>query len=62
MRKHPLYLGWGLLVLGTLLAVELGGWTLASGDEGRTNPQSVRDNPGAYRTVYRSPTRFRGGK
>jgi len=67
MRRHPLYLLYGLAVLGLLGVAEWRGWSFFSPSEGRTtgNPRSVRDNPGAYRPHYintGSSRRTRGGK
>ena len=52
MRHHPFYLLFGLLVLGAVGAVELRGWSPRRATEVRNVPRSVRDNPGAYRSVY----------
>ena len=66
MRRHPLYLLFGALVVAGAVFVDARGWTLASAVERRPTaggPRSVRENPGAYRAVYRgSSTRYRGGK
>jgi hypothetical protein len=62
MRKHPFYFLFGLLVLGGVGAAELRGWTLLRATEVRNVPRSVRDNPGAYRTIYRGGGRYLGGK
>ena len=62
MRRHPIYLLFGLLVLGAVSAAELRGWTLLRATEVRNVPRSIRDNPGAYRTIYRGGGRYMGGK
>lgn len=57
------YLVYGLLVLGLLAFAEYKGWSLtgvAMAEE--PVPQSVRDNPGAYRAHYTSTGRYVGGK
>jgi len=64
MRRHPVYVVLGaLLILGAAFA-DLRGWTLAGAvaARGGGGPRSVRENPGAYRSVYRSSVRFRHGK
>ena len=62
MRRHPIYLVFGLVVLATVAAAELRGWTLLRATEVRNVPRSIRDNPGAYRTIYRGGGRYMGGK
>lgn len=57
-----LYLLFGLsLVMGAGYADRRGiGWTRAT--EIKNVPKSVRDNPGAYRSLYRGNSRPFGGK
>jgi hypothetical protein len=62
VRRHPIYLVFGLLVLGLVSAAELSGWTLLRATEVRNVPRSIRDNPGAYRTIYVGGGRYMGGK
>jgi hypothetical protein len=65
MRRHPLYLLYGIAVLALLGVAEWRGWSFFSPSEGKTgNPRSVRDNPGAYRPHYinTGSRRYRGGK
>jgi hypothetical protein len=62
MRRHPIYFLFGLLVLGGIGAAELRGWTLLRATELRNVPRSIRDNPGAYRSIYRGGGRYMGGK
>jgi hypothetical protein len=59
---RTLYLFYGLLVLGLLGTAEYGGWSLASVNEVKNVPRSVRDNPGSYRSVYSSYHHYTGGK
>lgn len=47
-----IFLGWALWR----------GWSPLSVDEVKQVPKSVRDNPGAYRSHYRSYRRYHGGK
>ena len=62
MRQHPIYFLFGLLVLGGIGAAELKGWTLLRATEVRNVPRSIRENPGAYRSIYRGGGRYMGGK
>ena len=62
MRRHPFYLLFGLLVVGSFVAAELRGWTMTRTTEVRNVPRSVRENPGVYRSVYRGGGRYMGGK
>jgi hypothetical protein len=38
------------------------GWTFGRARHQQVLPRSVRENPGAYRTVYRGPYRYLRGK
>ena len=62
MRRHPIYALFGLLVLAGFGAAELKGWTLIRPTEVRNVPRSIRENPGAYRSIYRGGGRYMGGK
>ena len=64
MRGRILYLFTGLGLLGLLAAAELRGWGLTPRREVKGVPQSVRDNPGAYRSsyIYVGGGRYPGGK
>jgi hypothetical protein len=57
-----LYVLYGIVVLGTLSMAEYRGWSLASVDEVKNVPRSVRDNPGSYRSVYGYYHHYTGGK
>ena len=51
----------GLTIVGTATTADVRGWF------GRTTtlqnvPRSVRDNPGAYRSLYAGGPRYFGGK
>jgi hypothetical protein len=56
------YLAYGLTVLGLTAYGQYSGWTLSRYTEVRDVPRSVRDNPGAYRPLYRGYPRYYGGK
>jgi hypothetical protein len=49
MRVFLLY---GSVVLGALGWANYTGFSFTSYDEVKNVPKSIRDNPGAYRTVY----------
>jgi hypothetical protein len=52
--KHPVYLVFGIVVILASAAAELRGWTLSRTSEARVDtPRSIRENPGAYRSIYR---------
>lgn len=57
-----LYVVYGVIVLGVLAIAEYRGWSLATVNEVKNVPRSVRDNPGSYRSVYSSYHHYTGGK
>jgi|JI8StandDraft_2_1071088.scaffolds.fasta_scaffold43805_2 hypothetical protein len=62
MLGARVYAVWATAVLLLLGVAQYRGWTLTSSDESKTNPRSVRDNPGAYRSSYYVPGRTLRGK
>lgn len=62
MSGTRLYTIYGIGVLLLLGVAQWRGWSLTSTTSGRTNPRSVRANPGAYRSPYYSPGRTTHGK
>ena len=60
--KHPIYAVFGALVLSCLGLAQYQGWSLTHVNEVKNIPRSVRDNPGAYRSVYAGYYRYSGGK
>ena len=65
MTRPALYLIYALAVLGLYGAAEWSGWGLSRARESRTNPRTLRDNPGSYRPHYYyvgGSRRIRGGK
>jgi len=62
--RHPLYLLYGLLLLGWLgVAAYRGSPFLGTPvNEVKNVPKTVRDNPGAYRSIYAGYPRYIGGK
>jgi hypothetical protein len=51
-----------VLLLGLVGTAEYRGWSLASVNEVKNVPRTVRDNPGAYRSHYAFLPRYIGGK
>jgi hypothetical protein len=62
MSRHPLFVIYGLLLLGAGTLAEYRGWTLFRPNEVRGLPKSIRDNPGSYRSIYAGYSRYSGGK
>ncbi len=60
--RHPLYLLYGVALLGLVGRAEYRGWSFTSVNEVKNVPKTVRDNPGAYRSHYRYFPRYFGGK
>ncbi|MCC7496907.1 MAG: hypothetical protein IT160_04970 [Bryobacterales bacterium] len=60
--RHPIYLFYGLTLLGLIGAAEYRGFTFAGVNEAHIVPRTVRDNPGAYRPHYSGYNRYVGGK
>jgi hypothetical protein len=48
--------------MGLLTAAQVRGWSMASVNQLKNVPRSVRDNPGSYRSVYGFNPRYSGGK
>ena len=57
-----LYLIFGLLLLGSAGYADYRGMSLLRPTELKNVPRSIRDNPGAYRSLYRGSNRYFGGK
>ena len=62
MGSRVLYALFGVAVLGAALVPEWRGYALRRARAQQVVPRSVRENPGAYRTVYRGPYRYLRGK
>jgi hypothetical protein len=65
MMRTALYVLYALGVLGLYGAAEWRGWGSSKVSESRTNPRTLRDNPGSYRPHYiyvGGSRRNRGGK
>ena len=59
---RKLYLAYGVLVLGGTGFAQYNGWSLDRINQLKNVPQSVRDNPGSYRSVYGFYHHYTGGK
>ena len=57
-----LYLVLGVLLLGATSMADVRGWVIAKPDRLQNVPRSIRDNPGAWRSIYRGSPRSFGGK
>jgi hypothetical protein len=57
-----LFTVWGGAVLLLLGVAQYRGWSFGSSSKGKSNPTSVRANPGAYRSPYYIPGRTMRGK
>jgi hypothetical protein len=62
MIKTPLFLAYGMLVLALTGYAEYHGWSWSRVNQQRVLPESIRDNPGAYRSSYGGYSRYVGGK
>jgi hypothetical protein len=60
--NNPLFLLYGVLLLGLTGVAEYRGWSLSSVNQQKVLPKSIRDNPGAYRSTYGGVSRYIGGK
>ena len=56
------FLVYGMLVLGLLGASQYDGWSLLRVNQIKNVPKTVRDNPGAYRSIYAGNPHYFGGK
>jgi hypothetical protein len=57
-----LYALYASAVVGLAAIAEVRGWSFTSVDEIKNVPHSVRENPGAYRSVYASSAHYLRGK
>jgi len=60
--KSALFLVFGALVVGGAAMADMRGWLATRPAVVRNVPRSIRDNPGAYRSLYNGAPRFFGGK
>jgi hypothetical protein len=57
-----LYWLYGFMVLGLAGTAQYRGWSTDTMNEVKNVPRSIRDNPGAYRSVYSGYHHYTGGK
>jgi hypothetical protein len=62
MTLRLLYALYATAVLAVASIAESRGWSFMSADEVKNVPHSVRENPGAYRSVYASSAHYLRGK
>lgn len=62
MINNPMFLLYGVLLLGASTYAEYRGWSLTRVSQQKVLPKSIRDNPGAYRSMYGGYSRYIGGK
>ena len=62
MTLRLLYALYATAVLAVASIAEIRGWSFMSADEVKNVPHSVRENPGAYRSVYASSAHYLRGK
>ena len=60
--RSALFLAFGLMLVSSATLADVRGWLATRPSIVRNVPRSVRDNPGAYRSLYSGPTRYFGGK
>jgi hypothetical protein len=60
--KNPLFLIYGVMMLGLSTFAQYRGWSFSRINEQKVLPKSIRDNPGAYRSTYGGFSRYIGGK
>jgi len=62
LRSNPIFLAYGIMVLGLSSFAHYRGWSFTRINEQKVPPKSIRDNPGAYRSIYGGFPRYIGGK
>jgi hypothetical protein len=62
--RHPLYLTFGILLLAWLAfaSYQRIPWATAKINQAKVAPRTIRDNPGAYRSIYAGYIHYTGGK
>jgi hypothetical protein len=62
MSLRLIYILYATAVVVIATIAEIRGWSFMSADEIKNVPHSVRENPGAYRSVYASSAHYLRGK
>jgi hypothetical protein len=60
--KTPMFLTYGVILLALSAYAQYSGWSLARINQQKVAPKTIRDNPGAYRSMYGGYFRYIGGK
>ena len=60
--KNPLFLVYGVMLLGLSTYAQYSGWSFSRINQQKVLPKTIRDNPGAYRSMYGGYSRYIGGK
>jgi hypothetical protein len=60
--RYPAYFIYSLMMLTGATWAEYRGWTFDRVNQVKNVPKTVRDNPGAYRSIYGFNPRYVGGK
>jgi hypothetical protein len=60
--KTPLFLTYGVILLALSAYAQYSGWSLSRINQQKVAPKTIRDNPGAYRSMYGGYFRYIGGK
>jgi len=60
--RYSAYLIYSLLLLTGATVAQYRGWSLSRVNQVKNVPKTVRDNPGAYRSIYGFYPRYVGGK
>ncbi len=60
--RFPGYIVYSLLLLSATTIAEFRGWTMSRVNQVNNVPKTVRDNPGAWRSIYGFYPRYVGGK
>jgi hypothetical protein len=50
------------MLLGLSTYAQFSGWSLTRVNQQKVLPKTIRDNPGAYRSLYGGYSRYIGGK
>ncbi len=62
MHRALIYFVFGLAATGAAWFADRSGWLITRADVVHGVPRSIRDNPGAYRSLYNGGPRYFGGK
>jgi len=60
--RNFLFVAYGVAILALTVYGEYSGWSWSRVNQLKVLPESIRDNPGAYRSSYGGYSRYVGGK